>query len=72
MLIIKLENGCKAAPDIADGELRTTKPDTGLHGWGLRSVRTIAERYDGTVETEYGNNRFCTVVTLSYEPIRTE
>ncbi len=72
MLIIKLENGCKAAPDIADGELRTTKSDTGLHGWGLRSVRTTAERYDGTVETEYGNNRFCTVVTLSYEPIRTE
>ncbi len=72
MLIIKLENGCKAAPDIADGELKTTKPDTGLHGWGLRSVRTTAERYDGTVETEYVNNRFCTVVTLSYEPIRAE
>jgi len=70
MLIIKLENGCKAAPTIEEGELKTTKQDTALHGWGLKSVRTAAERYDGTVETEYGGNRFCTVVTLSYEPVK--
>lgn len=72
MLIIKLENGCKAAPIIAEGELKTTKQDTDLHGWGLKSVCTAAERYDGTVETEYGKGRFCTVVTLSYEPIKAE
>ena len=72
MLIIKLENGCKAAPVIAEGELKTTKLDTALHGWGLKSVRTTAEHYDGTVETEYGGDRFCTVVTLSYEPVKTE
>ncbi|MBD5527691.1 MAG: GHKL domain-containing protein [Lachnospiraceae bacterium] len=72
MLIIKLENGCKAAPVITAGELKTTKQDTDLHGWGLKSVRTTAEHYDGTVETEYGGGRFCTVVTLSYEPVKTE
>ena len=72
MLIIKLENGCKAAPVITEGELKTTKQDTDLHGWGLKSVRTTAEHYDGTVETEYEGGRFCTVVTLSYEPVKTE
>ena len=72
MLIIKLENGCKAAPVITEGELKTTKQDTDLHGWGLKSVRTTAEYYDGTVETEYRGGRFCTVVTLSYEPVRAE
>ena len=49
MLIIKLENGCKAAPAITEGELKTTKKNTDLHGWGLQSVRTAAERYDGTM-----------------------
>jgi len=72
MLIIKLENGCKEAPIIEEGELKTTKSDRALHGWGLKSVRTAAERYDGTVETEYKNNRFCTVVTLSFEPVKAE
>lgn len=72
MLIIKLVNGCQKAPVIAEGEVKTTKQDKELHGWGLKSIRTAAERYDGTVETEYENNRFCTVVTLSYEPVRAE
>ena len=72
MLIIKLENGCKAAPVITEGGLKTTKKDADLHGWGLKSVRATAERYDGTVETEYAEDRFCTVVTLSYEPVRAE
>lgn len=67
-----MENGCKAVPVITEGELKTTKKDVDLHGWGLKSVRTTAERYDGIVETEYGGCRFCTVVTLSYEPVRAE
>ena len=70
MLIIKLENGCKAVPAITEGELKTTKKDTDLHGWGLKSVRTAAERYDGTIETEYGNHTFCAVVTLSFEAVK--
>lgn len=67
-----MENECKAVPVITEGELKTTKKDADLHGWGLKSVRTTAERYDGIVETEYGGCRFCTVVTLSYEPVRAE
>ena len=70
MLIIKLENGCKAVPAITEGELKTTKKDTDLHGWGLKSVRTAAERYDGTIETEYGNHTFRAVVTLSFEAVK--
>ena len=70
MLIIKLENGCKAAPAITEGELKTTKKDTDLHGWGLKSVRTAAERYDGTLETEYRDHTFCAVVTLSFEVVK--
>ena len=65
MLIIKLENGCNATPAVADGDLKTSKTDKTLHGWGLQSVRTAAERYDGTIETEYSNHTFRAVVTLS-------
>lgn len=69
MLAIKVENGCNAAPDAADGELQTSKTDKSLHGWGLQSVRTAAERYDGTIETEYSNHTFCAVVILSFEAV---
>jgi len=69
MLIIKVENGCSDAPTKINGSLQTSKADKTLHGWGLQSVRTTAERYDGTVETEYSNHTFSTVVTLSFEAV---
>lgn len=70
MLVIKVENGCNAAPAETDGDLQTSKIDKTLHGWGLQSVRTAAERYDGTIETEYSNHTFRVVVTLSFEAVK--
>ena len=72
MLVIKAENGCSTAPAAADGNFQTPKTDKALHGWGLRSVRTVAERYDGTLETAYGDHTFHAVVTLSFEAIRVQ
>ena len=70
MLVIKAENGCNTTPVVADGDLQTSKADKTLHGWGLQSVRTVAERYDGTIETEYSNHTFRAVVTLSFEAVK--
>ena len=70
MLVIKVENGCNTTPVVADGDLQTSKADKTLHGWGLQSVRTVAERYDGTIETEYSNHTFRAVVTLSFEAVK--
>lgn len=69
MLIIKVENSCMANPDIIGTEIKTTKSNDELHGWGLKSARAAAERYDGTLEISYTNNRFCIVVVLSFEAI---
>lgn len=70
MLIVKVENGCADAPILQDGQLQTTKKDTIFHGWGIKSVLAAAQRYDGTVDTNFHNGVFQTVVTLSYHPIR--
>lgn len=70
MLIIKVKNGCKEAPMIQGGQLQTTKKDTGFHGWGIKSVLAAAQRYDGTVDTDFQNGVFQAVVTLSYHPIK--
>lgn len=70
MLVIKVENGCSTAPAEMNGSLQTSKADKTLHGWGLESVRTAAQRYDGIVETEYSNHTFRAVVTLSFEAVK--
>ena len=72
MLVIKVENGFAVLPAAKDGELITSKEENGLHGWGLKSVRTAAEKYCGCVRTSYSENIFRAVVTLSYEGIPME
>lgn len=69
MLIIKVENSCVEKVMIGDADIKTTKADTELHGWGLKSVRAAAERYDGTLDISCENGVFCTVVMLSFEAI---
>lgn len=72
MLIIKAENGYGKAPAQKNGNLLTSKINKAFHGWGLKSVRTAAESYDGTIHTEYADGVFKTVVTLSFQPVKTE
>ena len=72
MLIIKVENGYGNAPTWNGGELETTKEDKASHGWGLKSVQTAADRYDGTITTDYKDGVFQSVVTLSFQPVKTE
>ena len=70
MLIIKVENGCSDAPTQENGHLLTSKADKTFHGWGLKSVESAADRYEGTVNTEYKDVVFKSVVTLSFQPLK--
>jgi len=69
MLIIKVENSFLTPPVQKDGVLTTSKEKNGLHGWGLKSARTAAEKYDGTVQTSYAGNTFRAVAALSFQCI---
>ena len=69
MLIIKVENSFSSPPAMENGSLVTTKKDQGLHGWGLKSARTAAEKYDGTIRTSHSEQIFRAVATLSYQGI---
>lgn len=70
MLIIKVENGCNDAPTQENGHLLTSKADKTFHGWGLKSVESAADRYEGSVNTEYKDGVFKSVVTLSFQPLK--
>ncbi len=67
MLVIKVENSFAAAPVQENGQLKTTKTEGGLHGWGLKSAQTAAEKYDGCVQTGVSGEVFRAVATLSYQ-----
>lgn len=66
MLVIKVVNTFSGQLHVADGRLKTTKTDGGLHGWGVESARTAAEKYDGTITTTAENGVFTAVATLFF------
>ncbi len=72
MLVIKVENSFSTPPVLEKGFLATTKKEPGLHGWGLKSARTAAEKYDGTIRTSHSGQTFRAVATLSYQGISRE
>lgn len=50
---VRISNNAVAAPVIADGKIVTTKLDKLLHGFGLESIRQLAQKYDGHSSLEY-------------------
>ena len=55
MVVLHVENSYEAPLNMVDDMPVTTKAGTG-HGFGLRSIQAIAEKYDGiaTVVAENG------------------
>lgn len=69
LLVIRVENSADHAPVQENGTLKTTKTESGLHGWGLKSARAAAEKYDGVLQTSFTDGTFLAVATLSFFPV---
>lgn len=43
---------------LEDGLPKTTKPDVAYHGYGLKSIRSVVQKYEGTVTVRTDRNWF--------------
>ena len=64
-LTIHVENYCSTRFEIRDGLPLTTKEDNGLHGFGMKSMRYVAEKYNGSLSCGMRENTFVLNVLLS-------
>lgn len=67
MLIIKAANSFKTAVQKENGRIVTSKADKEKHGYGLRNVDEVLERYNGTSEINVKDNVFTITVALYTE-----
>lgn len=49
LFVLRVVNPCPGEPEVENGRLRTTKADRMQHGLGLDSIRSIAEKYGGSM-----------------------
>lgn len=68
-IIIQVENPCESGIVIATELPRTTKQDSDIHGWGLPSVVSAVERYNGTFHCSVENETFTATAMLFLEKI---
>lgn len=64
MAVIRIENYTPALPVQQDGVYVTTKEDPSGHGYGLKSIKNIAELYSGTADCFVEDSVFCLLVTF--------
>ncbi len=63
-IIIRSENPFKGEINKEGGKILTIKKDKTRHGYGLKSIKSIAEKYGGFVNINYGNNVFILEVKM--------
>lgn len=63
-LLIRIENSCAGGVSISNRLPHTTKADAFLHGFGLRNIQQVLNRYDGnlTVSAEEGGRFVSTML----------
>lgn len=62
-LMITVANSISQSVLDNNSKLKTTKKDAELHGYGVRSIKTTAEKYDGNATFyEKGKTFFCRVI----------
>lgn len=66
-IIIQIANSCVEEPIIIKGNFVTSKTDRRYHGWGMKNIKSVVEKYHGTMEYEYRENVFTVSVMLFYQ-----
>ncbi|QHQ62365.1 GHKL domain-containing protein [Anaerocolumna sedimenticola] len=66
LLVCRISNSMNDTVKSEQGLPVTSKRDKNLHGYGLRNIQEIVERYHGQMEIETGNGKFSLFFYLPY------
>ncbi len=64
MIYIEVKNSIEEEPIKRNNKFITSKEDKNLHGYGLKSVQRIVEKYDGIITYETENKIFTTSLSF--------
>lgn len=63
--VINVRNSCKESPISMDGSLiQTTKSDRTYHGYGMKSIKKVIDKYDGIINYSYEDHTFSLSIVL--------
>ena len=63
-VLIDLENTCLVAPIFKNNEIVTSKEDKENHGFGIKSIKSIVNKYNGHLYMSYENSKFISKIVF--------
>ncbi len=63
-LIIRIENYYEHRLNVTNGQFVSTKKDKQMHGYGIKSIKNIAEKYDGSIKINTNSQWFTMIVII--------
>ena len=63
MALVHMENSCEGPVEMENG-LPKSHGDPRYHGFGMKSVARLVDKYDGTLAVKYLDHVFCVDITL--------
>lgn len=64
MVLLEVANSIDEMPKQKDGQWITSKTDKSIHGYGLKSVRRIVDKYEGDFSCQIKESAFYAAVTF--------
>ena len=64
--VLTCTNSCEKRPPSSGKTLHTTKPQKGFHGYGIKSIKKIAQKYKGEFDWSYNeiSNEFSVYIAF--------
>lgn len=63
-LFIEISNPTVFNPIDEDGKLKTSKEDKQKHGFGIKSIKSVVDKYNGILSYEYNKGKFILSIML--------
>lgn len=64
LVLISIRNYCRQMPDLVQGRPVSTKKEKQQHGYGVKSIREIVQKYDGQMQIRFEHNTFILNILL--------
>lgn len=59
MVPLHLESRCSQPPEFQDGLPASSQEDKSTHGFGIKSIRYLVEKYCGELSIQTRDGKFC-------------
>lgn len=69
-ILIKVSNSCINSSESFVNYPETTKEKKEQHGWGLPSVKSAVDKYNGSMKCVFNGNTFTVTIMLFYEAVK--